>query len=143
MSVRVRRAEPRDAARIADLLDQLGYPSEAASIPGRLERMAKERLTIAVVAELGGDVAGLAAGQVFDAIHADGPAAWLMALVVDERARGSGVGRALVDHVADWARRHGAAKLSVPTHTRREAAHRFYEHLGFERNGYRYTRSLP
>ena len=93
---RIRDMTAADAPRVAALLGQLGYPSAADGVPARLKRMAGERRTIAIVAEDGDAIAGLAAGQIFHAIHADEPVAYLMALVVDESARGSGVGRALV-----------------------------------------------
>jgi GNAT superfamily N-acetyltransferase len=141
-ALRIRAMAPADAPRVAALLGQLGYPSEAKSVPARLLRMAGERLTVAVVAESGGQVTGLAAGQISWAIHADEAQAWLMALVVDEQARDSGIGRALVAHVEAWTKAQGAHKISLPTATRREAAHQFYEHLGYVKTGYRYTRNL-
>jgi GNAT superfamily N-acetyltransferase len=138
----IRTMTAADAPRVAALLGQLGYPSEEGSVPARLVRMAGERRAIAIVAERGEEIAGLAAGQIFHAIHADEPVAFLMALVVDETARGGGVGRALVAHVEAWARAQGALRVSLPTALYREAAHRFYEHLGYVKTGYRYTRSL-
>ena len=141
-TVHIRGMQAADAPTVANLLGQLGYPSEAASVPARLARMAGERLTLALVAERDGGIAGLAAGQVVHAITNDEPLAFLMALVVEEGARGSGVGRALVAHVEDWARRAGARKLQVLTATYRDGAHRFYEHLGYAKNGYRYVRTL-
>lgn len=142
MMVTVRDATPADAGRLAELLGQLGYPSDPASIPERLRRMGEERQTLVVVAVLEGRIVGLAAGQVYHAIHADQPVAYLMALVVDENVRGAGAGRALVAHMEDWGRRNGSPKLSLPTGTWREAAHRFYEHLGFSKTGFRYSKSL-
>ena len=140
--IRIRDIAPADAPRVAALLGQLGYPSAAENVPGRIGRMAKERSALAVVAEVEGQIRGLAAAQVIQAIHADEPYAWLMALVVDEAARGSGVGRALVAHVEVWARAHGARRVSLPTALHREAAHQFYEHLGYTRTGWRFSRSL-
>jgi GNAT superfamily N-acetyltransferase len=141
-AVHIRDIRAADAPGVAPLLGQLGYPSQAGSLPDRMARMALERQAIVVVAELDGRIAGLAAAQIHYAIQADEPQAWLMVLVVDETARGAGVGKALVAHVEAWARREGAHKISLPTHTRRESAHRFYEHLGYVKTGYRYTRSL-
>lgn len=131
-----------DAASVAELLGQLGYPSEAGSVSGRLARLATERHAGALVAEAGGRIVGFAAGQVVHAMHADEPLGLLLALVVDQSARGTGVGKALVKAVEGWARARGAVRIAVLTATYREAAHRFYEHLGYERTGYRYVRKL-
>ncbi|MFI5279724.1 MAG: GNAT family N-acetyltransferase [Gemmatimonadales bacterium] len=139
---RIRDMTAADAPRVAALLGQLGYPSPAASVPERLARMMAERTSLVVVAELDGAITGVAAGHVTQAITSDEPLAFLMALVVDEGSRGSRVGRALVAHVEAWAKQEGAHKLQVLTATYREAAHRFYEHLGYQKNGYRYIRTL-
>lgn len=61
-----------------------------------------------------------------------GPNAELGGLVVDEKYRGSGAGRALIDHVEAWARERGAHELCLRTNIVREGAHKFYEHIGFE-----------
>ena len=54
-----------------------------------------------------------------------------MALVVDERCRGRGIGAALMSEVERWARERGAVKLRVGSRTTREGAHRFYEREGY------------
>ena len=142
MSPHIRPLTPADAPRAAELLGQLGYPSSAESIPRRLQWMAGERDTTVVVAETRGAVVGLAAGQIVHAITADEPIGILMALVIDEQSRGTGVGKALVAHIEQWVRGKGLTKLIVLTATYREDAHRFYEHLGFTKNGFRYIKAL-
>jgi len=138
----IRPLAPTDAPRAAELLGQLGYPSSAESIPRRLARMAGERETAVVVAEMRGALTGLAAAQIVHAITSEEPIGILMALVIDEKSRGTGVGKALVAHVEAWVRGKGLAKLIVLTATYREDAHRFYEHLGYTKNGFRYIKSL-
>jgi GNAT superfamily N-acetyltransferase len=54
-------------------------------------------------------------------------------LFVVERARGSGVGRRLVEAALDEAGRWGCTFLTVGTHPENLGAQRFYERLGFER----------
>jgi GNAT superfamily N-acetyltransferase len=51
---------------------------------------------------------------------------------VDEKYRGSGAGRALVEHVEAWARERGALEVSLRTNIVRDGAHKFYQHLGYE-----------
>lgn len=72
--------------------------------------------------------------------------AWVKAriedVVVDEAARGHGVGEALVDECLSVARKRGARVIELQSARRREAANRFYLRLGFERresNVYRKT----
>lgn len=52
-------------------------------------------------------------------------------LFVAPGARGVGVGRALMDAAANWARGRGAARLTVGTHPENAVARRYYETHGF------------
>jgi ribosomal protein S18 acetylase RimI-like enzyme len=67
--------------------------------------------------------------------------AWIEDVVVDEAARGLGVGEALNLAALEEARRHGAKYVSLSSRPSRDAANRLYQRLGFaERNTnvYRY-----
>ena len=141
MAVDIRDARSEDAAAIAELLGQLGYPTEGRAVAGRLERLriVGDRV---VVAELDGTVVGLAHLQVSPAIEYDRPAAKLAALVVDEAQRGEGVGRALVEAIELEARSRGCELLYLTTSDRRADAHAFYERIGLEQSGRRYSRAL-
>lgn len=63
-------------------------------------------------------------------------------VVVDEAARGRGVGEALTYAAIDGARAVGARTVDLTSRPSREAANRLYQRLGFEArdtNVYRYT----
>ncbi len=47
-----------------------------------------------------------------------------------------GVGRAMMEHARAQCRQAGCYKMALSSGVGREAAHRFYEGLGFERHGY-------
>jgi len=53
-------------------------------------------------------------------------------VVVDERARGRGVGEALIGECINVARQRGAQLVELQSARRREAANRLYPRLGFE-----------
>jgi GNAT superfamily N-acetyltransferase len=137
----IRDAHAGDADAIARLLGQLGYPSDADTVQERLVRLQVVGDQV-VVAELGGEVVGLAHLQVTPAIELDRPVAKVGALVVDESQRGQGIGRALVDAVEAEARRRGCGVLFLTTSERRDEAHAFYERVGLEHTGRRYGRTL-
>ena len=68
--------------------------------------------------------------------------AWIEDVVVDDAARGHGVGEALNRAALDEARRRGAKDVSLTSRPSREAANRLYQRIGFDRrdtNLYRYT----
>jgi ribosomal protein S18 acetylase RimI-like enzyme len=54
-------------------------------------------------------------------------------VVVDEPARGAGIGRALVRRGLELARSHGAREVDLTSRPSRTAAHRLYERAGFVR----------
>jgi ribosomal protein S18 acetylase RimI-like enzyme len=67
--------------------------------------------------------------------------AWIEDVVVDESARGKGVGAALNEEALRIARDRGARTVDLTSRPDREAANRLYKRLGFERrdtNVYRY-----
>jgi GNAT superfamily N-acetyltransferase len=141
MDPTIRDALAPDARAIAVLLTQLGYPSDADDVEERLERLRVVGDRV-FVAELDGEVVGLAHLQVTPAIERDRPAGKLGALIVDEARRGRGIGRALVEAVEREARLRGCELVFLTTSERRDDAHAFYERVGFEQTGRRYGRTL-
>jgi len=68
--------------------------------------------------------------------------AWIEDVVVDEAARGKGVGDALNRAAVDHARRVGARTVDLTSRPSREAANRLYRRIGFverDTNVYRYS----
>ena len=71
-----------------------------------------------------------------------GVRAWIEDVVVDEAARGMGVGEALNRAALDRARRLGARTVDLTSRPSREAANRLYQRLGFiprDTNVYRFS----
>lgn len=71
-----------------------------------------------------------------------GVRAWIEDVVVDESARGHGVGEALNRAALDRARELGAITVELTSRPSREAANRLYQRMGFvirDTNSYRYT----
>jgi GNAT superfamily N-acetyltransferase len=137
----IRLATPDDAPALASLLGELGYPSDADQLRGRMARVRPDDVFVAVD-ERAADVVGMLSLHQFSGLHDDAPVALITALVVAERTRGLGVGRQLVDRAVEAARGWGCTRLMVTTHVRRPAAHAFYEHVGFELTGRRYVKAL-
>lgn len=68
--------------------------------------------------------------------------AWIEDVVVDDAARGHGVGAALNQAALEEARQRGAVTVDLTSRPSREAANKLYKKLGFverETNVYRYT----
>lgn len=127
----IRLALPSDAAAIAELSTQLGYPSTPEESEARL-RDVLSRPGAVLVAEEDGAAIGWIQVAGNHSIDSD-PCAFITGLVVDEARRSGGIGAALVEAAADWANRHGYRTLRVRSNVIRERTHAFYERLGFSR----------
>lgn len=131
--VNIRAATATDAAALAALSTQLGYPAQPGEAAERLAALGPANaLNAVLVAEEDGAVLGW--------IHVCGvrffqspPFAEIGGLVVDEALRGRGVGKLLVQAAAGWAAEQGYGKLRVRSNVVRGDAHRFYEREGFQR----------
>jgi ribosomal protein S18 acetylase RimI-like enzyme len=121
------------------LIPQLSS-SNSAPIAEELSEMISSPATVVFVARVDGVIAGSLTLAVFRI--PTGLRAWIEDVVVDEAARGHGVGEALNKAALDEARSRGAVTVDLTSRPSREAANRLYQRLGFvarETNVYRYT----
>lgn len=141
----IRRALPDDARAIAPLLGELGYPASAKDVTTRFARLAGSENDPAWVAVDPHDeevLLGFAAGHLSWTYELDAPVAELTALVVTERRRGTGSGRALVAAFEEWAVAAGCCRANVASSFRRTAAHAFYERLGYGQRSKKFEKQL-
>ncbi len=129
--ISIRPACGDDAAALAELSTQLGYPAVAETLSQRLERVREEGVgEVFVAADAHGRVLGWT--HVVPRLHLEeSPFAELAGLVVGDGARGAGVGAALLSAAEHWAREHGFARFRVRSNVVRERAHRFYRREGY------------
>jgi GNAT superfamily N-acetyltransferase len=142
MGVTIRDVRPTDARALAGLIDQLGYPTSPEAMGRRLERLQASEEDRLVVAELDGEVVGLASVHASLSVEYDEPAAKLSALVVDEPHRRRGIGEALAAAMEAEARRRGCRLIFLTSAERRADAHAFYRRIGFEETGKRFAKWL-
>jgi len=126
----IRSAARGDAAQLAELSRQLGYPVSAAEVEARLDGSREHVEGPVLVAVQGRAVVGFIELGGRASVYA-GAWAEISGLVVEERARGRGVGQALVAAARNWARGQGFTRLRVRTNVVRERTARFYEGEGF------------
>ncbi len=141
MTVSVRVIEtvtPEIVAAIARLIPQLSRSAPPPS-QAQLEEIATSPASHLLVAESEGTVVGSLTLVVFRI--PTGMRAWIEDVVVDEAARGQGVGEALNHEALRLARERGAITVDLTSRPSREAANRLYQRLGFtarDTNVYRY-----
>jgi len=130
--LKIRRARKNDVARIAELSCQLGYPTTARELAGRLKLALREKNGVCFVAETKGDgVVGWAHVSVTPLLEVERRAE-LNGLVVDERMRSQGAGWSLLQAAETWARKKRCKGMSLRSNVLRERAHGFYERHGYE-----------
>lgn len=128
----IRPATLHDAAEIARLSTQLGYPATESAMRERLEQLLPSPRQVVFVAEAGHGLLGWVAGEL-RLILESGSRVELAGLVVDASARRTGIGSQLVREVEQWALAKGCGAVFVRSNVARGEAHPFYERLGYER----------
>jgi GNAT superfamily N-acetyltransferase len=135
----VRPATADDAARIAVLLTELGYPADARAVAGRLEYWLPDQASEVLVADLDGFVVGCISLHAIPYLERTGRWLRIESLVVDTSQRRTGTGRALVGAAERLARAWGCLQIEVTSRRSRADAHAFYGQQGFtdvcERSG--------
>jgi ribosomal protein S18 acetylase RimI-like enzyme len=128
-------------AGINRLIPQLSQRARLVTLE-LLERIVSDpdtHLLTAISSEEPSVVAGMLTLVVF-AIPT-GIRAWIEDVVVDEKLRGSGIGRLLTTSALEIAKDLGAVTVDLTSRSDRKAAHALYEGVGFElrdTNVYRY-----
>ena len=121
------------------LIPQLSR-SNPAPTRAELEALVASEASTLFVARVDGRIAGSLTLAMFRI--PTGVRAWIEDVVVDESARGHGVGEALNRAALDHARANGPITVDLTSRPSREAANRLYKRMGFEQrdtNVYRFT----
>ena len=127
----IRQMRAEDAAAVAALTTQLGYPSTEDEIRRRYDLL-KDRWDARVcVAQLSGRIVGWIHVQATYLLECDARAE-IWGIVVHEDARGNGVGRSLIAAAEEWAAQRGFRVMAVRSNSLRVESHGFYEHLGYK-----------
>ena len=129
----IREAVPGDIPAVLDLIHQLGEtdrPGPAATI-GSLQAALGHPAIGVLIAEDGGRVEGFLSYTARPNLYHGADAGHIDELVVDRRARGRGLGTALLTAFLDQMQRRGCAEVSVGVLADNYGAQRLYRAMGF------------
>ncbi len=127
----IRTVQDRDAASVAELSGQLGYPATREEIAERIAWvLGHADAQVILVACLRNQVVGWIEAVIEHHLQSP-PFALITGLVVRDGVRGLGVGKKLCEEVERWSRRKGLRIVRVTSRSTREAAHRFYLRDGY------------
>ena len=125
------RAMTRDDTGAVALLEgELGYRGTAAQVEQRVAALSPSS-DAAFVATDGEAIAGWIHVHIVQTLTSDRRAE-ILGLVVSQRVRRAGIGRALVGAAEAWARERGLATVRVRCSVVRAEAHEFYRALGYQ-----------
>lgn len=127
----IREARAEDCVRIKELnRDALGYDYPVDKTERNLRLLLLKSSEKIYVAESGGFVLGYIHATDYESTYHEGLKN-IMALAVDEKYRGLGVGRKLLLAAEDWARSQGNSGVRLISSFPRTEAHKFYLRCGY------------
>lgn len=113
-----------DLSEVRGLVSQLGYSCYEGELTerfGKLMKLSQHALKVWKDDQVRGVIH---LEEVFDLIEEK--KVEIKALVVDEESRSRGIGRALLEEAAQWAKERGCTTMYLSCNIKREKAHSFY-----------------
>jgi GNAT superfamily N-acetyltransferase len=139
----IREARVADAAGLAALLTELGYPASPQESVELLDQVADDPRTQVHIAESEGQVVGLIATHLVPRLDHDRLSCRVIDIVVAREHRRSGIGTLLMATAEDHARRSGARRIDLSSGDWRPESHAFYTRLDFTSEARSFTKRLP
>jgi predicted N-acetyltransferase YhbS len=131
MKISIRLARPDDAAAVADLIHQMGYPVSEAESVRRIQWYSNPKYLL-LVAESEEVVVGYIALHIYDVLHLPAPEGRIISFCVNEKVRGSGVGTVLLHAAEDYFKENGCYKIVLNSNLKRPDTHQYYLNRGYQ-----------
>ncbi len=129
-NVLIREIAVHDAADVARLTAELGYPVAVETMQQRIKTLINLKDHVLYAACVGGRVLGWIDVRIVHHLQ-DEPCGEIGGLVVDSDSRSRGIGARLVAKCEEWVAARNIAKIRVRSRIEREDAHRFYLSLNY------------
>ncbi len=108
-------------------------PDVAKQIKGlRMLILSPETGVIKVARDNDGLAIGMVSAQLVISTAQGAPSAWVEDMIIDEKYRGIGLGKALLNDTLAWAKQKGASRAQLLVDIENEPALGYYQHLGWE-----------
>ena len=129
--MKIRDASLADATQISQLLEQLGYVFSPQRVRAKLAILNASNADRILMAQEGEQVLGVISLHTLELFHQPGRLGRITALVIDQSARGQGIGARLVAAADDYFVEQGCVRAEVVSGDQRLEAHAFYQDRGF------------
>lgn len=121
---------------------ELGYKTTESEMRMRMERIAADERYRTFVAVRDGKVCGMIGLLTSLSYEHNDLGGRILALATLKTMRRRGIGRALVAAAENDFAQRGIRRVALNTQLTRDDAHKFYESLRYERNGWRFVKQL-
>jgi GNAT superfamily N-acetyltransferase len=136
----IREARTEDASAISVLIGALGFSASPEEVAERIQRLEHSGHPVLVAEE--GRLVGCLTWHLMPVLHRSTPVGRISMLIVEESARGRGLGAALVHKAERRLALLGCSLVEVTSNQRLAEAHMFYERLGYCRTSLRFAKTL-
>jgi glucosamine-phosphate N-acetyltransferase len=142
--MKIRSCVANDFDRIYELLLQLwpGSPIQKDPLKKTFLRALKSKLNYYLCAVERDVVVGFCTMNMRESLWQQGWLAHIDEIVVDENHRGQGIGEALLEKAAAYAKKKGCTRVELDSAFHRKAAHRFYQQRRFEKRAYIFSKKI-
>ena len=145
--MKVRSAEPRDFEAVTTLLELLGRKEVTDETRDRCREIYAAQVSDPTADHLvaeddGGEIVGFCSLHFRKRLNYTTPEAWVPDLVVSEKLRRTGIGKALLEHAEHRAIERNCWALSLESAHHRVEAHRFYAAFGMRDMGKSFRKLL-
>jgi len=129
----IRDASVEDIQSLTLLMNDLGYPTHIEQMQTRFNKINSHPDYKTIVAELNGEVVGMAGLCKGIFYEMDGLYMRILAFVVKESCRKMGIGKKMILAAEDWAIEQALHTILINSGNRieRQASHLFYEQMGY------------
>ncbi len=144
MKTIIRKAGKEDFDRIIDLFMQLwpGKSLNSDKLLNVFQRMKASDDYELLCAVKDDQLVGFASLAVLQNFWQEGLIMYITTMVVDQKHRGSGIGKSLIDRITEIAKEKGCAKIELESALHRVDAHSFYEKMGFEKRSWFFSKNV-
>jgi len=108
-----------------------------------LELMIGNEQCCVMVADVNGQAVGMCSGQVTISTAEGGPALLVEDVIIQEEYRRLGIGRLLMQEVAEWGRSKGVLRLQLLADSNNDPALKFYKRLDWQSTNLVCLRKFP
>jgi N-acetylglutamate synthase-like GNAT family acetyltransferase len=138
----IRDADKKDAAAIAKLLEELGYPSTTEFAREKIRKLGQRKHDRILVAEKDGQVAGVLSLHIMSLLHQKFNMCRVSALVVRSDHRRQYVGQRLMEMAEAYARANSCSRMEITSSEKRVDAHTFYRICGYTERSKRFCKDI-